>query len=264
MFCSCWSTSRSSSRMLATGSPPNEWFQVSAFQVVDRHMPSFSHRFFHACFLLCLFWCLLEDICPGKWCLYLTAFVVLMLLLNIYIYYTVISSNIRINIIELYELIYTRTTDDILILYTLQLTLAHCTINHLRTVFTWPGTGICNIYEFLAYKHPHEVDEEAWLLNDTRASCCCRSGCHCCSSYRRCTAAAAASAAGGGGGSGGGARCAIRYVVSRRFEVLCIAKVSTWELAPVFGTPFRCMRCTMSAPRCQHGDVWCSEAYMKK
>lgn len=23
------------------------------------------------------------------------------------------------------------------------------------------GTGICNIYEFLAYKHPHEVDEEA-------------------------------------------------------------------------------------------------------
>ena len=22
------------------------------------------------------------------------------------------------------------------------------------------GTGICNIYEFLAYKHPHEVDEE--------------------------------------------------------------------------------------------------------
>ena len=25
----------------------------------------------------------------------------------------------------------------------------------------WPGTGICNIYEFLAYKHPHDVDEEA-------------------------------------------------------------------------------------------------------
>ena len=24
------------------------------------------------------------------------------------------------------------------------------------------GTGICNIYEFLAYKHPHEVDEEAY------------------------------------------------------------------------------------------------------
>ena len=23
------------------------------------------------------------------------------------------------------------------------------------------GTGICNIYEFLAYKHPHDVDEEA-------------------------------------------------------------------------------------------------------
>ena len=56
----------------------------------------------------------------------------------------------------------------------------------------------------------------------------------------------------------------IGHVVSRRFEVLCIAKVSTGGSAPVFGTPFRCMRCTMSAPRCQHGDVWCSEAYMKK
>ena len=51
------------------------------------------------------------------------------------------------------------------------------------------------------------MDEEAWLLNDTRASCC-PSGCRCCSSYRRCTAAAAAA---GGGGSGGGARGAIRY-----------------------------------------------------
>lgn len=169
-------------------------------------MPSFSHRFFHACFLVCLFWCLLEDICPGKLCLYLTAFVCVS---NVGVHTYIIYIYNRINIIELYELIYTRTTDDILILYTPQLTLAHCTINHLRTVFTWPGTGICNIYEFLAYKHPHEVDEEAWLLDDTRASCC-RSGCHCCSSDRRCTAAAAASADGGGGTSGGGARCAIR------------------------------------------------------
>lgn len=30
------------------------------------------------------------------------------------------------------------------------------------------GTGICNIYEFLAYKHPHDVDEEVHQLHNER------------------------------------------------------------------------------------------------
>ncbi len=137
--CSCWSTSRSSSRMLATGSPPNEWFQVNLLFKL---------------FPMCLFWCLLEDICPGSdvyILLYILLFVFLMLVylyLNEYYWIVCILGRHTHTI---------HAEDDCNSLY--------------EQFFTWPGTGICNIYEFLAYKHPHEVDEEAWrALNDTRAS----------------------------------------------------------------------------------------------
>eukprot|EP00913_Durusdinium_trenchii_P004466 g4145.t1 len=40
--------------------------------------------------------------------------------------------------------------------------------NRISTERVVSGTGICNIYEFLAYKHPHEVDEEVHQLHNER------------------------------------------------------------------------------------------------
>lgn len=40
--------------------------------------------------------------------------------------------------------------------------------NRISTERVVSGTGICNIYEFLAYKHPHEVDEEVHALHNER------------------------------------------------------------------------------------------------
>ncbi|CAE7268963.1 glk, partial [Symbiodinium sp. CCMP2592] len=40
--------------------------------------------------------------------------------------------------------------------------------NRISTERVVSGTGICNIYEFLAYKHPHEVDEEVHEAHNDR------------------------------------------------------------------------------------------------
>jgi len=40
--------------------------------------------------------------------------------------------------------------------------------NRISTERVVSGTGICNIYEFLAYKHPYEVDEEVHNLHNER------------------------------------------------------------------------------------------------